>query len=72
MLDFVDQVVPSTRSNPVRREVFDMKRTKLSRWSPLVLAVCAGTLHANPINTDFQVTDEDSYLQVREAVHASQ
>lgn len=72
VLDFVDQVEPSTRNKPVLREVFDMKCTKLSRWSPLVLAVCAGTLHANPINTDFQVTDEDSYLQFREAVHASQ
>ncbi|MFG0315194.1 MAG: hypothetical protein ACF8LL_13545, partial [Phycisphaerales bacterium] len=49
-----------------------MKRTKRSRWNPIILAVCAGTLHANPINTDFQVTDEDSYTMFREAVLASQ
>ncbi len=49
-----------------------MKRTKLSSWSPIILAMCAGTLSANPINTDFQVTDEISYLKFRDAVFASQ
>lgn len=49
-----------------------MKRKTLNRLSPLVLAVCAGTLHANPINTDFQVFDDPSYQQFRAAVHSSQ
>lgn len=49
-----------------------MKRTRLNSLIPLVLAVCAGTLHANPINTDFQVIDDLSYQQFREAVHSSQ
>ncbi len=72
VLDFVDQVEPSNRSNPVPREVFDMKCTKLSHWSPLVIALFAGTLHANPINTNFHVTDQESYLQFRNALHSSQ